>query len=105
MKKQRCNNCMTVQDESFLECEKCGRDDCLMYPFEDKRTNTMKNRMSIRGDVKILTYHRPPTKSEIRFGHGAIHYRDFTPEECCFPGTRIPKKWFVASDDGLRYYR
>ena len=62
------------------------------------------NRLPIRDDVLTLTYHRPPTPSEIRFGHGATHYRDFTPDECCHNGTRILKRWFVA-DDGLRYYR
>lgn len=31
---QRCNACMCVQDEQNTECTKCGRDDCLMYPFE-----------------------------------------------------------------------
>ena len=38
---QRCNYCMTVQPEENIECEKCGRDDALMYPFEpiiDKHT-------------------------------------------------------------------
>jgi hypothetical protein len=61
-------------------------------------------RLSIRNGVQTLTYRRPPTSSEIRFGHGATHYRDFNPDECCHSGTRIPKRWFVA-DDGLRYYR
>lgn len=51
------------------------------------------------------TYHRPPTQSEIKFGHGATHYRDFKIEDCCHKGKRIKKAWFVASDDGLRYYR
>jgi hypothetical protein len=63
------------------------------------------NRLPIRDDVTSLTYRRPPTQSEIRFGHGATHYRDFEPSECCHKGTRIAKRWFVASDDGLRYYR
>lgn len=31
--KQRCNHCMTVQDEANIECESCGKDDALMYPF------------------------------------------------------------------------
>jgi hypothetical protein len=62
-------------------------------------------RLSIRDDVTVLTYHRPPTASEIRFGHGATHYRDFSPDECCHHGTRIAKRWLIARDDGLRYYR
>ena len=64
----------------------------------------VKFTLPVRDDVVQVTYHRPPTESEIRFGHGAIHYRDFPVEECCKPGTRIMKRWFVA-DDGLRYYR
>lgn len=65
----------------------------------------MNNRLPLRDDVRTVTYHRAPTAAEIRFGHGATHYRDFTPQECCFPGTRIAKKWLRAKDDGLRYYR
>lgn len=63
----------------------------------------LKHRLPIRDDVVEVEYHRPPTRAEIKFGEGATHYRTFTVEECCFPGTRILKKWFVA-DDGLRYY-
>lgn len=62
------------------------------------------SRLPIRDDVQSVTYHRPPTKGEIAFGYGAIHYRDFSPVDCCHKGTRVPKVWFVA-DDGLRYYR
>lgn len=65
----------------------------------------LSHRLPIRDDVTAITYHRPPTASEVRFGHGATHYRDFAPEECCHKGTRILKRWFVARDDGLRYYR
>lgn len=63
------------------------------------------DRLPIRDDVSVLTYHRPPTPAEIRFGYGATHYRDFPADECCHRGTRVAKRWFVASDDGLRYYR
>jgi hypothetical protein len=66
--------------------------------------NSIYNPLPIRSDVTSVTYHRPPTAGEIRFGYGATHYRDFTVAEVCFPGTRFAKKWFVA-DDGLRYYR
>ena len=62
--------------------------------------------LPIRDDVKILTYYRPPTHTEVMLGYDAIHYRDFKPEECCHSkdGKWYPKKWFKA-DDGLRYYR
>ena len=62
------------------------------------------NTLPVRAEVGAVTYHRNPTPSEVRFGNGATHYRDFTVSECCKPGARIPKRWFVA-DDGLRYYR
>ena len=67
-------------------------------------TPAMQGRLPVRDDVTIVAYHRPPTRGEINFGEGAIHYREFPVEECCFPGTRVLKRWFVA-DDGLRYYR
>lgn len=60
--------------------------------------------LTVRDDVESITYHRPPTTGELRFGEGATHYRDFDIEDCCYKGTRIAKRWLVASD-GLRYYR
>jgi hypothetical protein len=52
-------------------------------------------------------YRRLPTMAEMRFGHGATHYRTFviadTPELFRADGTR--KRFFKSSDDGLRYYR
>lgn len=62
------------------------------------------HRLPVRDDVAEVEYHRPPTPGEVRFGHGATHYRTFPVEEACHPGTRVLKRWFVA-DDGLRYYR
>ena len=44
-------------------------------------------------------YYRPPTLSELRFGHGAVHYREFTPDE------HKNRQWFKSRDDGLRYYK
>ena len=61
--------------------------------------------LPVRDDVTECEYHREPTPSEIKFGQGATHYRTFPVEVCCHPGTRILKRWFVAADDGLRYYR
>lgn len=69
-----------------------------------KKTDRSKTGLPVRDDVTEVKYHRPPTTSEIRFGHGATHYRTFPVEEAVFPGTRVLKKWIVA-DDGLRYYR
>lgn len=60
-------------------------------------------RLPLRDDVETVTYHRPPTAAECRFGYGATHYADFSPDQCCYPGTRVAKRWIVW--DGLRYYR
>ena len=59
--------------------------------------------------VPHVTYHRNPTRAEIKFGEGATHYRDFPLEEVVnrkkntVNGVLVLMKWFVA-DDGLRYY-
>ena len=70
-----------------------------------KRAKAAKEGLPVRDDVTEVEYHRPPTASEIRFGHGAAHYRTFPVEDAVHPETRVLKKSFVASDDGLRYYR
>ena len=48
-----------------------------------------------------VTYWRNPTESEIKFGHGAIHYREFKWSECTKADGTL-KKWLKA-DDGRRY--
>jgi len=35
--------------------------------------------------MNTITYHRNPTKSEIKFGEGAIHYCDFDLNICVKP--------------------
>lgn len=60
-------------------------------------------------DLQILNSqtiecHRPPTKGEIKFGEGATHYRNFTLAEIGINKKGDFKKWFIAKDDGLRYY-
>lgn len=68
------------------------------------RCKELAHRLPVRDDVAECTYHRGPTKGEITFGYGATHYRTFSVEEVCWAGTRFKKRWFVAEDDGLRYY-
>jgi hypothetical protein len=67
--------------------------------------NKLIGRLPVRPGIEVCAYHRPPTKGEIKFGYGATHYADFSIEECCHPGTRVLKRWFKSSYDGLRYYR
>jgi hypothetical protein len=53
--------------------------------------------------LKYLEYFRNPTKEEIKFGHGALHYRDFEFKKC-FDENDYQKLKVKASDDGLIYY-
>lgn len=55
-------------------------------------------------NITELTYHRNPTAGEIKFGYGAIHYRDFPVEECLRKDGKI-KKRLKGKDDGLIYTR
>lgn len=52
----------------------------------------------------IVTGWRQPTKAEIRFGEGAIHYKDFTREQWEKPNGSL-KRWIKCPVDGLRYNR
>ena len=57
--------------------------------------------------VQHYTDHRESTKSEIKFGYGATHYRNLPPELVVkkkIGPLVVLKKWTVA-DNGLRYYR
>ena len=86
------------------------------YPFDDTFNDEVEEGFNEDGTsweakdgtvVSIcnmpVTYHRNPTKAEIAFGYGAIHYRDFEMADVLNEEGRI-KKWLVAPDDGLRYY-
>ena len=59
--------------------------------------------MQWNGLHKTVTAHRPPTKGEIKFGYGCIHYRDFDISWWLKPDNTI-KQW-IKANDGLRYYR
>lgn len=50
-----------------------------------------------------LAYWRNPTKEDIKFGHGAIHYRDFD-FDICFDNNNLLILKAKVSDDGLIYY-
>ncbi|MEY2829694.1 MAG: hypothetical protein RIQ33_1552 [Bacteroidota bacterium] len=52
---------------------------------------------------KTIEYCRKPTKGEIKFGHGATHYRDFDFDKC-FDESGFIKLKVKASDDGLIYF-
>lgn len=62
------------------------------------------NKLPIRPEVTEVIGHRGPTPSEIRFGHGATHYKTF-PADLWKKKDGTPKKFIVCPHDGLRYYR
>lgn len=64
-----------------------------------------RSALPLRPEVQEVTMHRNPTPSEVKWGAGAVHYRTFPAAEVCHKGTRFPKAWHKAKDDGLRYYR
>lgn len=67
----------------------------------DINKSKLKNSSLLNGKVE---YHRNPTYSEIKFGEGAIHYKDFDVNFCIGCDGNL-KKWLVCPIDGLRYYR
>lgn len=52
---------------------------------------------------EFIEYWRKPAKDEIRFGHGATHYREFN-FDSCFDKNNLLILKAKASDDGLIYY-
>lgn len=64
-----------------------------------------KSELCIKGvQTRTIEYHRKPTKSEIKFGHGAIHYKSFDESACTTKDGRIKKRLKCLSD-GLIYTR
>lgn len=53
---------------------------------------------------RSITAYRKPTPSEIRFGYGATHYKDFPRSIWTKPNGDL-KRWITCVIDGLRYYR
>lgn len=53
--------------------------------------------------TETIRYWRNPTKSEIIFGYGAIHYLEFDFEEC-FDEDGFFKQIIKSKYDKLKYY-
>lgn len=62
------------------------------------------NFLPFRDNVKFVIAHRNPTAYEIKFGEGAIHYKEF-PVELWKHKNGKPKQWIKCPVDNLRYYR
>lgn len=54
--------------------------------------------------TQSFEYHRKPTKAEIKFGHGATHYKSFD-ESICRKADGTLKKRLKCPIDGLIYTR
>ena len=53
----------------------------------------MTKTLNISGvQERIITYSRKPTASEIKFGHGATHYKDFAESACTDKNGRVKKR-------------
>jgi hypothetical protein len=63
----------------------------------------MPHKSKILDKPSYLEYFRKPTKEEVKFGYGALHYRDFEFEKC-FDENGNQKLKAKALDDGLIYY-
>ena len=59
--------------------------------------------MTRAASVIHITYSRAPTKAEIKFGHGARHYADFSKEHVTNLDGTLKKR--VKGVDGLIYTR
>lgn len=94
-------------DKTGKPTQKVGGDKWV--PMTHKEATTAKAKFTNSADIMLVEvsrtvqYHRNPTQAEIRFGHGATHYRDFKFSECYHPKTGLPKKRLKAKDDGLWY--
>jgi hypothetical protein len=67
------------------------------------KMNLIHKDFYIKKGIATLEYWRNPTKGEIKFGYGALHYRDFPIDEC-FDKDGLLHLKFRAKNDGLLYY-
>lgn len=58
----------------------------------------------VRKANDFVMYHRNPTKAEIRFGEGAVHYKSFPFPDVWDAKNNRCKRWLVCPEDGLRYF-
>lgn len=65
------------------------------------RTKDLKPRQPL---PETIEYSRKPTAGEIRFGHGARHYKDFTKDDYLTKDGYL-KKRIKCKFDGLIYTR
>lgn len=59
-------------------------------------------KLPVNKNTKRIAYHRNPTAAEIKFGYGALHYKDFEVGQCLHMNGII-KKTVKCKTDGLVY--
>lgn len=61
--------------------------------------------LTYKDTERVVPAYRNPTKSEIKFGYGATHYKDM-PRLLWLKADGVTfKRWTVCPIDGLRYFR
>lgn len=61
------------------------------------------HKSQVNKKTEVLEYWRNPTKAEIKFGYGALHYRDFDFDDC-FNADGFLKLKVKATNDNLIYF-
>ena len=118
---------MTNNVELFVSCPKCKNGEsqpaeesrnhfgCFDFDYKLQQFSCAECQIKAKAEYYInedsvdyvetfVRYHRNPTQGEIKFGEGAIHYKDFNEVDIINPENGAYKKWLICPDDGLRYY-
>lgn len=89
-------------EEYAMECKKAKHYQYYELLIELVSQVGYRNLNVLNGE--LIKCWRNPTKGEIKFGEGAIHYRDFTISEIGINNKGYIKSWFIDKEgDGLRY--
>lgn len=80
------------------------KDNSNQIRFFTKVYSSLYKRITLQKGITEIEYHRKPTASEIKFGEGATHYKDFN-LDACMKDNGDYKEWLICPIDKLRYYR
>lgn len=73
------------------------------YVIVSEWWNKIETAIDITTMHPVIEYHRQPTKGEIKFGHGATHYKDF--EASIYLNSKGVQKYRLKCPiDGLWYH-
>lgn len=91
-------------DIALSELKEYPKENSNQIRFFTKVYSNLYKRITLQKGITEIEYHRKPTASEIKFGEGAIHYKDFN-LDVCMKDNGDYKEWLVCPIDKLRYYR